>query len=334
MQHQEIVFAGKGRIELAPVADVPPLGRSEVRGPTLATLISPGTELAWATGDSFPIRPGYASVFTAEEIGPDVAGIAPGDRLFSMGPHRSVQQVGARFTVKLADGMASATALIARLMGVSITTLMTTAARPGDLVVVAGVGPVGYLAAHQFVLAGYEVLVVEPDAGRRALLAANGLTSVAAMPVDDPAIAGKVALVVECSGHEASVLGGCRVVRPFGEVVMIGVPWRRQTEIFAHELVQAIFQRFVILRSGWEWELPIVGRDFRWEELLEGYNNAQQTIFTGFAKALKWLEAGRIPHREQLRAVDPRAAAEVYRALAAREIGELFLYYDWTQLRG
>lgn len=46
------------------------------------------------------------------------------------------------------DGLASETAVIARLMSVSMTTLMTTKARPGDRVVITGAGPVGFLAAH------------------------------------------------------------------------------------------------------------------------------------------------------------------------------------------
>lgn len=45
------------------------------------------------------------------------------------------------------DGLASETAVIARLMSVSMTTLMTTKARPGDRVVITGAGPVGF-AAH------------------------------------------------------------------------------------------------------------------------------------------------------------------------------------------
>ena len=45
MSGVEIVFSGKGKAELCPYDD-PPLGPTELRGPTLATLISPGTD--WA----------------------------------------------------------------------------------------------------------------------------------------------------------------------------------------------------------------------------------------------------------------------------------------------
>jgi hypothetical protein len=64
----------------------------------------------------------------------------------------------------------------------------------------------------------------------------------------------------------------------------VGVPWQRLTDLYAHDVIHAVFNNFVHLRSGWEWEVPIHARDFKWEELLEGYNNQPQSIFSGFAK--------------------------------------------------
>jgi hypothetical protein len=60
MSGMEIVFTGSGTAELRPYED-PPLGALEIRGRTLATLISPGTEIGWLNGGDFPVRPGYAS---------------------------------------------------------------------------------------------------------------------------------------------------------------------------------------------------------------------------------------------------------------------------------
>ena len=59
-------------------------------------------------------------------------------------------------------GIDPVTAVLARLVGVSMPTLMTTAARPGALVAVTGLGPVGYLAAHLFRLSNYEVIGHRP----------------------------------------------------------------------------------------------------------------------------------------------------------------------------
>ena len=332
MSGKEIIFPQKNSFVLAD-CETPPLGPTEVRGRTLATLVSPGTELAWATGHDFPIRPGYAAVFEVEECGAAVHDVKVGTRLFCMGPHRSVQQVEHRFTLPVPDGLSAEEAVIARLIGVSMTTLMTTKARPGDRVIIGGAGPVGYLAAHIFKLSGYQVSVVEPDPVRRAQMVASGIPSVfAEMPVADPDFAGKVALVVDCSGHEAAVLGGCRIVRQHGEVVLIGVPWKRHTELYAHDILHAVFNNFVLLRSGWEWEYPLLAKGFKWAELLEGYNNSSHSIFSGFAKALKWLSEGRIPLDGLLRHASPEAPAALYTALLAREIAEPFVVLDWRKI--
>ncbi|MBZ9994287.1 zinc-binding dehydrogenase [Mesorhizobium sp. BH1-1-4] len=327
---REIVFTGKRKFELADYDDGP-IAPHEVQGRTLVTLVSPGTELAWADGGDFPLRPGYAAVFEAEEIGSAVSGIKPGDRLLCMGAHRSTQKFDTRYVVKLPVGMAPETAVVARLMGVTMTTLMTTTARAGDKVIICGAGPVGYLAAHQCRIAGYEVTLVEPDERRRAQAIRSGIVNtLATMPVGDPEYVGSVALVIDCSGHEQAVLDGCKVVRRRGEVVLVGVPWKANTAILAQEILHAIFFNFVVLRSGWEWEVPLLSRAFVWEELYEGYNNASHSTFTGLAKALKWLSERRIPVDGLVRSLNPIDPAAVYGALLNREIDEPFVVLDWS----
>lgn len=331
---QEIVFTGKGRMALADYQDTP-LRPGEVRGPTVCSLISQGTELAWAHGEDFPLRPGYAAVFRVEEVGEGVTGVRPGELRLSMGHHRGSQQYPAAFTQPVPEGLSPEVAVLARLMGVSMTTLMTTDARPGDRVVITGAGPVGLLAAQNFLIGGYEVTVVDPDETRRAQAARMGVRDVrAAVPLDDPEMKGKVALVVECSGHEGAVRDGCAVVRYMGEVVLVGVPWGRKTEIFAHDILRSVFFGFVRLRSGWEWQVPVLSRQFLWEELLEGYNNAPHSTFTGFERALRWLADGRVSVDGLLRRVRPEDPGAIYEAIAARTIEEPFIVLDWEAGRG
>ena len=202
-----------------------------------------------------------------------------------------------------------------------MTTLMTTAARPGDRVLITGAGPVGFLAAQMFALSGYDVLVAEPDAVRRRQVELAGIRSVyARTPVEDASVAGAVALVVECSGHEQAVLDACRVVRKRGEVVLVGVPWRRQTDAFAHELLSLVFHKYVVLRSGWEWELPHHSADF-----------SPHSIDAGFDTALRWLADGRIRTDGLIRRAYPLDAHLAYQDLLHRRAEGLFTVFDWTQ---
>jgi threonine dehydrogenase-like Zn-dependent dehydrogenase len=330
MSGVEIVFTRKGGAELCKYEDAP-LGPKEIRGRTLATLISPGTELGWLKGDNFPIRPGYAAAFEVEAVGGEVEGIRIGDRRFCMGAHRSTQQFDMRETLPTPMDLPTSSVVVARLMGVSMTTLMTTKARPGDKIVVTGAGPVGFLAAHQFRFAGYDVLVVEPSAARRQTAIASGLkNTLPAMPLEDDSVRGKVALVVECSGHEQAVLDACNIVCQQGEVVLVGVPWVARTSLLAHEILKAVFFNYVQLRSGWEWSLPLHARAFVWEELYEGYNNASQSVYSGFGKALGWLAEGRVPLDNLIEARSPRDPKALYAGLIGGEYPEMFTVLDWS----
>ena len=323
MKYCAISIAAKEQAGLVAVSPPGDLGPNELRGRTLCTLVSPGTELACNyTGASFPSFPGYAATFVAEEFGADVKGVSKGDVCFCMGPHRSFQQVDARAAHPLPEDLPPEEAVLARLAGVSMTTLMTATARPGDRVLVTGAGPVGFLAAQIFTLSGYDVLVVEPDEYRRRQIKQSGLPSVyGKTPVDDARIAGTVALVVECSGHEQAVFDACKVVRKRGEVVLVGVPWRRETDACAHELLSLVFHKYVVLRSGWEWELPHHAADFN-----------PHSIHTGFDTALHWLADGRIRTDGLITLADPRDAQSVYQDLLYRRAAGLFMVFDWTQI--
>lgn len=321
-KESEIVFTAKEKAELVDCErPSEPLGPKEVEGRTLATVVSAGTELAGYTGDSFPLKPGYAAVFEAESVGGEVSGVKPGDVLLCMGPHRSFQRGAVEGMLPVPKGLAPEHAAFARLMGVSMTTLVTTAARPPARVIVTGLGPVGHLAAQVFRASGYEVTGCEPSARRREFASSFGITDVReSVPLDDPALVEEVALVVECSGHEQAALDGCRIVRKGGEVVLVGVPWRRRTDVTAHEILHAVFHRYVVLRSGWEWELPFRNRDF-----------ARGSIFENIAGALKWLAEGRVRVDGLYAALAPGEAPDVYRRLAESSFEKLAAVFDWRE---
>ncbi|HEY3396885.1 MAG TPA: zinc-binding dehydrogenase [Armatimonadota bacterium] len=313
--YPRLAFTAPERAELV-IASRAPLGPEQVAGPTQVTLISPGTELAWGytAPEGFPVYPGYAAVFRVEEVGAEVTDLAAGDLALCMGNHAGWQQARRRDAVPLPAGLAPEAAACARLMGVSMSTLTTTAARPPEPVAISGLGPVGHFAAQIFQAAGYEVLAVDPLPARRADARAAGIRQVAeALPEE-----GNFTLVAECSGHEQAVLDACRCVRPGGEVVLIGVPWARQTDLMAFDLLHAVFHRYVHLRSGWEWEVPLHPEPFR-----------RNSIFGQLAGALRWLAEGRLNLEGLYAPHAPAAAQEVYQALLHRRNERLLAMFDW-----
>lgn len=316
-------IVGKQAVELAAIEKPERPSSGHLLGKTLYSLISPGTELNALYWNDLaePRNTGYASVFEVEQVADDVTGFKPGDRVFCMRNHQSFQHIPVREAVFVPKELDPAAAPISRLMNVSMTTLMTTAARPGDKVVVSGAGPVGFLAAHLFKRSGYDVLVVDPSESRLEAARASGISQTAAsMPLDDPEWKQKTALVVDCSGHESAVFDGCRIVRPRGEVVMIGVPWKRYTDQYAQELLSLVFHHYVVLRSGWEWEVPIHQGHFQ-----------PRSIMGNLGLALHWLTEGFLDVRPYSRTMSPHDAQEAYDGLANRRFDELFLLFDWSR---
>jgi threonine dehydrogenase-like Zn-dependent dehydrogenase len=139
-------------------------------------------------------------------------------------------------------------------------------------------------------------------------------------PLNDPDWAGRVAFVLDCSGHELAVLDGCRIVRRRGEVVLAGVPWKKMSDSSAHELLSLVFNRYVMLRSGWEWEIP------RHEDAYSPIG-----IFTNLRTGMRWLSDGLLKVQPLTRMWSPSDAQGAYAGLATRRIRELFVVFDWQE---
>jgi threonine dehydrogenase-like Zn-dependent dehydrogenase len=116
-------------------------------------------------------------------------------------------------------------------------------------------------------------------------------------------------------------MDACRVVMKKGEVVLVGVPWKRCTDLSAHELLHAIFHRYVVLRSGWEWELPLHPTDFR-----------AGSIWGNLAAALRWLGEGKVPLDGLIARYSPGQCQQAYQDLQHGRIQGLAVVFDWTQI--
>ena len=309
-----------------------PLPVDHVEGPTLVSLISPGTELNWYYDPAedppggYPAVPGYAAVFRVEAIGADVSDVAVGDVVLAFyGGHASHQRQPAERVVRVPHDLSPQRAPFARMMSIPMASLSTTRARPPGPVGVSGLGLVGHLAAQVLAAAGYVVVAWGEGQARRDLLSAAGIEVLESAPRragyadDDPKGSGDLALVLECSGREQAAIDACAVVRRGGEVTLVGLPWRQRSDIPAFTLLRTIFHRYVELRSGWEYAIPDQPMPFISGSAVEN-----------MSAAMRWLAEGRIEVDGLATVIPVDEAAAAYAGLRERSWPTLSAIFDWT----
>jgi 2-desacetyl-2-hydroxyethyl bacteriochlorophyllide A dehydrogenase len=331
MNDVRIVFRSPNVVELESFAlDESPPGPHEVIVDTRTTLISPGTELALLQGklafedDTPPDFPmldvGYANIGTVLAAGSETQ-VQPGDRGYTMGHHASRVRVDvrSRLCVPVPPDLTDDHAVFARMATVSMTTLITTIARPGDSVAVVGLGLVGNLAAQVFTASGMRVNAFDLAEHRRDIACQCGVEA-----VHDGSATGQFSqlhrLVIEATGSAKALAGSIDLAAAGGEIVMIGAPWGgAANSVPSSELTRLIFFRFLRLRSGSEWEIP------RLPQPLAIGSNYQNSV-----TALDWLAQGRIrvepliTHR-----ITPPGVPVAYAGLRDQPNDYLGVVIDW-----
>lgn len=312
-----IIAPEPGRLKLDHYIPSEP-GAGEVAGSTIATLISPGTELAMAFGSdagdrfSFPLEIGYASVFRVEKCGAGVEGVGVGDVVFSMGTHASFQCVDAKKVTPVPIGLDPSVAVFARMMNVPLAALVTSPVRPGQRVGVFGLGLIGQMAVRVFLASGFEVVAADPSEQRRGFLPAG-------TRAESTLEGAELDLIVECSGKEDAMLACARGLRKGGELVLTGVPWARRSDAHLHDLVNVIFHRYLHVRSGWEWQVPFD----------TGMPAAGPSTSQNLRRALTWLADGTVAVDALSVTVRPESAIDAFDALRERSAPALTYVIRW-----
>jgi threonine dehydrogenase-like Zn-dependent dehydrogenase len=141
-----------------------------------------------------------------------------------------------------------------------------------------------------------------------------------AIPLEDESLRGRIALALDCSGHEQAVLDACRMVKKGGEVVLTGVPWGRKTDEYAYTLLDIVFHKYAVLRSGWEWEVPRHDTPF-----------AQGSLFGNFAGIMQWIAEGSLTVAGLCGKETPADCTEIYAAMQNREYPMLTAMFGWDR---
>ena len=88
-----------------------------------------------------------------------------------------------------------------------------------------------------------------------------------------------------------------------------------------HALLHAVFHRYVILRSGWECELPRQPEEFRTGSIQENLE-----------VALRWVADNRMCLDGLFSLYSPQYCQQAYQDLLLGTASSLAIVFDWTQI--
>ncbi|MCL6458322.1 MAG: zinc-binding dehydrogenase [Gorillibacterium sp.] len=305
--------------------DHTPPSAHEIIGCTLVSLVSSGSErgayMDYFGGTTYPTETGYAVVMEVLEIGAAVTNVIVGDIVLALAPHRAYNRVKDDEIIHVPAGMLAEHAVVGRFPAVSMTSMIHTRIRPTESVLVTGLGVVGLMCAQVMQHCGYKVYAFDPNVKRREVAESCGLRHVYGSPDDVPEVKGVAGLAMECSGREDAVYSLMTNLRKGGELYLIGVPWYRSTDTFAHELLLNIFYGYIHVYSGWEWSLPRHSKDFE-------PNSSHNSI----EKAMEWIREGLIKVEGIYDIVPPSHCAGVYESIANGTLQKTCVIFDWRSL--
>ena len=312
-----------------------PLGATEIRVETQASMISTGTECAvldgrrWSLPDGremprYPISPGYSNAGVVVETGADVRSFRVDDRVTSSATHVQYPTVPEGGTVwKIPEGVGFEEAAFCTLACTVLNGVRLGRPQLGDAVVVVGLGLLGEMACRFLKLFGARPIIgVDVDDFRLELALRTDAVSHAlnpkktdVMPAVEDLTEGRWAdIVYEVTGRTETYDLAFHLARPKGCVVGLGSPrWLAQVDMMqVHMKALRVLGAIVSShpQEGSEdnrWARPANGRLFL--DLL-----AERALDV---KAL-------ITHRFSY-----RRAPEVYRMLLERSEDFLAVMFEW-----
>lgn len=255
MENPNIVFTRPNRAELVDRV-IPEPQRGEVRVRLVRSCVSSGTERAnligvpdsgvsiFAEGDAttWPRQLGYSSSGVVDRVGPDVVGLAVGDRVaLSWSKHARFQCIPAAQASRVPDGVSFADAAFAHLATFPLAAVRKCRLEAGESALVMGQGVLGQMAVLLLRAAGAApVLAADPDADKRERARALGADAAldpssadfaaqirARCPADRAAMGGRAEgagprVGIEVTGVGAALNGLLDVIAPFGRIALLG----------------------------------------------------------------------------------------------------------------
>jgi threonine dehydrogenase-like Zn-dependent dehydrogenase len=233
---------GFGELVLEDV-EPPTIGPGQVLVRTRVSAVSAGTErrmLYGRAGDvrehapDFPVPGafGYLAAGDVMEVGRDVVGLAPGDRVScgrAWGAHRELLDTDAGSVIKIPDTMSYLEGAASYWAVPPMAGILAGAPRLYADTAVIGLGPLGLCAVQMLVPMSRRVAAIDLVATRVELAARYGAVGIDGSD-RDPTEAVRDAMplgpevVIEASGTQAGLELALEIARPLARIALVGVP--------------------------------------------------------------------------------------------------------------
>jgi 2-desacetyl-2-hydroxyethyl bacteriochlorophyllide A dehydrogenase len=218
------------------------------------TLISPGTERGWLSGEigfptapgfagGFPFRPGYSFAGTVVACGPGVTAFRPGEPVitagFGTGCHSELVTLPADVFTPVPVGVPLEQAAWFGLGDVAVFGTRRARIELGEAVAILGQGPIGLLSTQIARLTGgLPVVALDPAANRRELAAAVG-ADLAIDPLDATGWFDSFDVVLELTARREPLDLAMQLVARAGRIVMITA----QSQPYTTDLHAGLFMK-------------------------------------------------------------------------------------------
>lgn len=179
-----------------------------------------------------PLALGYCNVGVVAEVGTDVDGFKPGDRVVSNGPHADVVHVPKNLCVRIPSNVSDDAAAFTVVASIGLQGIRLVEPTLGEAVVVIGVGLIGLLTVQLLKAQGCRVLAIDLDERKLALARAFGAVTCNPSLGDDPIAAGMVfsrgygvdaVIITASTSSNDPVTQAARMSRKRGRIVLVGV---------------------------------------------------------------------------------------------------------------
>lgn len=298
-----------------------PLTGDQVLAKTLYSWVGAGTETVGLYSGahlqiSYPAYPGCSSVSRVIATGPEVKDLKEGDLVLG-GRHCSLQCFEEARFLRIDPEIDPRNAALSHMFKIPLPALVRSKIRAPEKCVVSGLGMVGLCAAQLAQMFGYEVYAFDISPKRRAIAEHYNIKTVDAVSGE---IFGKsVGLGIDCSGNENAVLALSNVIRRFGELSLVGVPWKKNSDISAQTLLHSIFYNYITVTSGWEMDMP---------DHPEIFNSAnfEKVTMRGVRQGFLRIDPA------DYEMVTPENPQEIYQNILHNRLDGLGYMIDWTNL--